>query len=60
METKFERLEFRNNPAMNAETEEHRETIEKYAGEGYRYAGSFPVKTGPSGKVLITDMIFQK
>ncbi|MEE0732774.1 MAG: hypothetical protein U0M23_03910 [Acutalibacteraceae bacterium] len=60
METKFERLAFKNNPAMNAETEEHRKIIEKYAGEGYRYTGYLPVKIGPSGKVLVVDMIFQK
>ena len=44
METKFERLKFKNNPAMNAETEDHREIIEKYAGKGYCYTGYFPVK----------------
>lgn len=60
METIFERLDFENNPAHKAQTEEHREIIEKYASQGYSYAGYFPVKIGPSGKILSVDLIFQK
>ncbi len=60
METKFVRVSFKNNPAAAAETEEHREIIEKQAAEGYCYAGYFPVKIGPSGKMLVVDLIFQK
>lgn len=60
METVFERLEYENNPAKNAQTEEHRKIIEEYAAKGYSYAGYFPVKIGPSGKILTVDLIFQK
>ncbi len=60
METKFERIELRNSPAFNAETEEHRQIIEKYAAEGYGYKGFLPVKIGPSGKILTVDLVFQK
>ena len=60
METKFVRIDFKNNPATCAETEEHRVVIEEQAKEGYKYVGYFPVKIGPSGKLLTVDLIFQK
>ena len=60
METEFVRIEFKNNPAASAETEEHRKAIETKAKEGYAYTGYFPVKSGPSGKILAADLIFQK
>ncbi len=60
METKFVTIDYKNNPATCAETEEHRRIIEEQAREGYRYAGYFPVKIGPSGKILVVDLIFQK
>lgn len=60
METKFVRVEFKNNPATTAGTEEHREIIESQAKGGFAYAGYFPVKMGPSGKMLEADLVFQK
>ena len=60
METVFEKIDFENNPARNSQTEQHRQIIEKYAADGYSYAGYFPVKIGPSGKILSVDLIFQK
>lgn len=60
METKFARINYNNNPAKNAVTEEHRSVIEEHAKEGYKYAGYFPVKMGPSGKMLVVDLIFQR
>ena len=60
METKFVRVDFKNNPATTSESEEHRKAIENAAKEGYAYAGYFPVKMGPSGKILSADLIFQK
>ncbi len=60
METKFVRIDYKNNPATSSETEEHRKVIEEQAQAGYRYAGYFPVKMGASGKILIADLIFQK
>lgn len=60
METKFVRIDYNNNPAASAQTEEHRKIIEEQAKEGYAYAGYFPVKMGPSGKMLAADLIFQK
>lgn len=60
METKFIRIDYNNNPATTAQTEEHRKIIEDQAKEGYSYAGYFPVKMGPSGKMLVADLVFQK
>lgn len=60
MKTEFVRLDYSNNPASAAQTEEHRKIIEEKANEGFRYAGYFPVKMGPSGKILTVDLIFQK
>lgn len=60
METKFVRIDYKNNPATTAETEEHKKVITEQAEEGYRYSGYFPVKMGPSGKILVVDLIFQK
>lgn len=60
METKFIRIDYKNNPAAAAETEEHQKLIVEQAKDGYRYCGYFPVKIGPSGKILVVDLIFQK
>lgn len=60
METRFVRIDYKNNPATTAGTEEHRKVIEEQAEEGFSYAGYFPVKMGPSGKILTVDLIFQK
>lgn len=60
METRFVRIDYYNNHATTAQTEEHRKIIEDQVKEGYSYAWYFPVKMGPSGKMLVADLIFQK
>ncbi|MGN0172607.1 MAG: hypothetical protein ACI39E_07470 [Acutalibacteraceae bacterium] len=60
MEVKFIRVDYNNHPAATAQTQEHRTIIENQAKDGYLYAGYFPVKMGPSGKLLAADLIFQK
>ena len=60
METKFIRLDYSNKSTAAAETEEHRRIILEQAEEGFAYAGFFPVKMGPSGKILSADLVFQK
>ena len=60
METKFVRIDYKNNPAAAAETEEHRKIIEEQAADNFSYAGYFPVKMGASGKMLIADLVFQR
>ena len=44
----------------SSELREHREVIERYAKQGFEYAGWLPVQQGPSGKVLSLDLIFRK
>lgn len=60
METKFVRIDYKNNPATTAETEEHRKIIEEQAADNFLYAGYFPVKMGASGKMLVADLVFQR
>lgn len=60
METKFVRIDYKNSPATTAATEEHRKIIEEQADDGFSYAGYFPVKMGPSGKMLVADLVFQR
>ena len=50
----------KNNYAMNADMESHREIIDRKASEGARYVGWFPAKQGPSGKVVEFDLIFEE
>ena len=49
----------KNNYALNADMESHREIINRKASEGARYVGWFPVKQGPSGKTIEFDLIFE-
>ncbi len=60
METKFIRVTYNNVHAKNAETEEHKAIIEEQSERGFKYVGYFPVKMGPSGKILVVDLIFQR
>lgn len=60
METKFVRIDYKNNPATTAVSEEHRKIIEEQAVNNFSYAGYFPVKMGPSGKMLAADLVFQR
>ena len=49
----------KNNYAMNADMQSHRDIIDKMATEGKRYAGWFPVVQGPTGKTVEFDLIFE-
>lgn len=49
----------KNNYALNADMESHREVIDRMAAEGMRYAGWFPVTQGPTGKTVEFDLIFE-
>ena len=50
----------KNNVLLNAEGTDHRAIISEYGQKGYRFAGYAPVKSGPSGKVVEFDLIFEK
>ena len=49
----------KNNRAMNADMESHREIIDRKATAGAGYAGWFPVTQGPTGKTVKFDLIFE-
>ncbi len=53
-------IEFENNKLTMAKSTAHREVIDKYAVEGFRYVGYVPCVIGPSGKILSIDLIFEK
>lgn len=56
----FVRMEYDNYPPGSAELHGHQEVIREYAAKGYRYVGYIPVKLGPSGKILIMDLVFER
>ena len=56
----FVRLEYDNYPPGCAELHGYQEVIKDYASKGYTYMGFIPAKLGPSGKILIIDLIFEK
>lgn len=60
MKTEFVTMDMENNPALNAELKGWRPVIEEWADKGYSYSGFIPVKFGPSGKMLVIDLVFQK
>lgn len=56
----YERVNLdKNNYAMNANMESHREVIDRKASEGKRYVGWFPVVQGPTGKTVEFDLVFE-
>jgi len=60
MTTEFVKIELKNNPVTTAELTGYQDVIREYAEKGFRYAGYVPVKLGPSGKLLVIDLVFQK
>ena len=60
MITEFVTLEMKNNPTTTAVLSGHRDIIREYAEKGFSYAGFIPVKSGPSGKLLVIELVFQK
>lgn len=53
-------IELENSKLTTAKSTAHRQIIDKYAAEGYSYAGYVPCVIGPSGKLLSVDLIFEK
>ena len=45
---------------LGAKSEEHREIIDLYARQGYRYAGYIPTNINDYGKILEMDLIFER
>lgn len=60
MKMEFVRITYDNKATSTAETEQHQKVILEYAEKGYHYQGFVPVKFGPSGKMLVIDLVFEK
>ena len=50
----------KNNRAMNADRESHREIIDRKAAAGARCVGWLPITQGPTGKTVEFDLIFEE
>ncbi len=60
MTTEFVKIELKNKGPGCAESNGAEEIIKDYAAKGFAYSGYVPVKYGPSGKLLIMELVFQK
>lgn len=56
---KFVRVEYDNKDFTTAELTKHREIIEFYVKDGYKYVGFVPIKYGSNGQMQIIDLIFE-
>lgn len=48
------------NKFIGAKSEEHREIIDRYAEQGYRYVGYLPTNLNDYGKIKDLDLIFER
>lgn len=48
------------NKFVGAKSEEHREIIDRYAEQGYRYVGYLPTNLTDYGKIKDLDLIFER
>lgn len=53
-------VEYKTKDIIMVSVSEHREIIEKYANEGYRYAGMIPTEISAKGYFRKIDLIFEK
>lgn len=60
MDIKFATINYDNKATSTSQTHEHQKLISEFAQKGYHYKGFVPVKFGPSGKMLVIDLIFEK
>ena len=44
---------------IGAGSEEHRDIINQYAANGYRYVGYIPTKISENGKIKSMDLVFE-
>ncbi len=59
-EYKYERIRSKGFGVLGVKYEEHREIINKYAKDGYRYVGFIPVETIKDGFTIVLDLVFEK
>lgn len=53
-------VDYKMKDVVIATVSEHREIIEKYAHEGYKYAGMIPTEISANGCARKIDLIFEK
>lgn len=56
----YESLTYQMKDVVMASITDHRKIIEKYAANGYRYAGMIPTETSAQGFIRKIDLIFEK
>lgn len=56
---RYEYVNVNINKFFGAKSEEHKEIIDKYASEGYRYVGFIPTSMTDYGKIKEMDLIFE-
>lgn len=49
----------KNNVVKDAVFSGYRCIIDEYAAKGYRYVGFIPSLIGPSGKIIVMDLVFE-
>jgi hypothetical protein len=59
-EYEYVELECINHRVTDSIVTGHRKIIDDHAKNGCRYVGYIPTKMGPSGKLLMLDLIFEK
>lgn len=61
MQYSYETVDMDNNPAWNAEIPQdyYHNLIGEHASNGERYVGWLPVKSGPTGKLLALELVFE-
>jgi len=57
---KYEFVTIGNEKFMGAKYTRHRNIIDEYAKNGYRYVGFIPTKTTDWGKFMTIDLVFEK
>ena len=56
---KYEYVNVRINKFNGAISEEHRQIIDEYAAQGYRYVGFIPTNISDYGKIKEMDLVFE-
>ena len=55
----FVSVKAKNNVVKDAEFSGYKDIISEYAEKGYGYVGFIPSLIGPSGKIVIMDLVFE-
>lgn len=56
---KYEYVTVHTGKFIGARSEDHRDIIDQYAKQGYRYVGFIPTKMSDYGKIKDMDLVFE-